>query len=448
MSKRARTCSSAEASEAPQCKFIREEIDVYHDLTYDVSIENTNQSIYYPLHSCENKSAPLIFNITGNDVNHLNTAESHLYIRAKIVDKHGKDVPYEADKAKSSYALINLGLMSLFSSVEIKVNDTEAQKSTKWYAEKCMFETLLGKGKDWKKSFGAASGYFRSKDENDTNDQSYVSRTNMVDKSRVFELMGRPHLNLLNQTRFLPPMTDVKLEFHRSSDAYCIQTKGTHPPENIQVQILEAEFIINKHIIHKKTWEDQYRRWIGGHPLIYPMRDAEMKSYNLAVGLRQDFNETTILGYLPDKVVIALCDAKSLHGSYDTNPHIYMSHGLSAINLTVNSDVTTVQNIECDYDDNRSLKAYSALFENLGFANCDSGLEMTKDEFTKSKSLFVFDLRHMRNAAATPRHGNCVINLRFKEALKKALTVLVYLDYQSVMYLHSNRRVQFKEYTR
>ncbi len=102
--------------------------------------------------------------------------------------------------------------------------------------------------------------------------------------------------------------------------------------------------------------------------------------------------------------------------------------------------------MELDFAGNRYVRAYSALFEGLGIADCDSGVELSLEEFKLSKVFFVFDLRHLRSAAATPRHGNCMINLKFKNAITKSLTVMCYLDYQSVMYINSNRRVHFKEF--
>src|SRR3989442_3987129 len=112
------------AHENPCVQFIRSETNLFEDVTYDVSIDNTTHYPQHPLHSVESKTAPIEFNIKGNDVNYLNLAESKLYIRCKIVDSKLSDIPYEADKTKSAYAPVNNFLHSMFESVSMTINDT------------------------------------------------------------------------------------------------------------------------------------------------------------------------------------------------------------------------------------------------------------------------------------------------------------------------------------
>lgn len=246
--------------------------------------------------------------------------------------------------------------------------------------------------------------------------------------------------------KFIPPGVDIKLTFNRAADSFCIQTFGTNWPQDLQVQMLEAQFIVTKHTLLSSLMINQLKKWHSGTPFAYPMREIQMKNYNLPTGTISHYNETIISGYLPDRLVLCLVDAKNVHGSYSSNPLIFQDHGLSNISITCNSEVITPFNMDLDFADNRYIRAYSALFEGLGIADCDSGVELTLEEFRKSKVFFVFDFRHIRNAAATPQHGNCMINLRFKNAISKSLTVMCYLDYQSVMYVNSNRRVHFKEF--
>lgn len=434
------------AHDSPCVHLLRAETNLFEDLTYDVSIDNTVQYPLHPLHSVESKTAPIQFNIKGNDVNYLNFSESKLYIRCKIVDKNLQDIPYEADKTKSAYAPVNNFLHSLFESVSMSVNDTEITQFSKYYPYRSYIETILAKGKEYKKSIAQASCFYQTKDESSVTDPGWEARMRLADKSGVFEMIGRPNVDLLHQFKFIPPGVDIKLTFNRSPDPFCIQVAGTNPPNDLQVQIIEAQFIVTKHTLLNTVLVNQLKKWNSGTPMCYPMREIQMKTYNLPTGTISHYNETIISGYLPDRIVLGLVDSKNVHGSYATNPLVFQDFGLTNVNVTCNSEVQTPINMELDFDGNRYVRAYSALFEALGVADCDSGCELSLEEFKKSKTLFVFDLRHIRGAAATPRHGNCVINLKFKNAISKSLTVMCYLDYQSVMYINSNRRVHFKEF--
>lgn len=432
----------------PQINLLREEVNLFENVTYDVTIENTSCSTYYPIHPLSSKSSPIQFNVSGNDIHYLNLGESKLYIRAKVVDAAGVDIPYEANKATSAYAPINNLLHSMFQNVTMHVNDVEVTPKTGFYPYRAYIETLLAKGKDYKKSQAQAAMYFKTKDEKDVNDDGWKSRMNRVDKSAVFEMIGRPHLDLLQQFKFLPPGVDVKLTFHRSPEAFMLQTAGTAPPANIQLQILEAELHIIKHTIPSPIMVQQLKEWEAGNPVSYPMREVQMKTYTLPIGTQSNNNENCISGFLPDRIVIGLVDARHVHGTYESNPLVFQDFGLSNIGVICNSEEVTAFNMDLDFADNRLIRAYSSLFDGLGISNCDSGIELTIDEYKKSKAFFVYDLRHMRDAFATPRHGNVLISLKFKTAITHAITVVCYLEYQSVMYINSDRQVYFRDFSK
>lgn len=430
----------------PPCDYVRSEVNHFEDVSYDVSVDNTSISVYHPLHSIESRTAPVEFHVTGNDVHHINLAESRLYVRCRIVDKDDKPIPYEADKTKSAYAPVNNLLETMWESVQLYLNDFETVKFTKDYGLRSFIESTFGKGKVYQKSIAQAAGHFRSKDETDVTDPSWVERCNLVDKSQIFELIGRPHLDLIAQSRWIVPGMNVKIVFNRAQDSFCIHTAGTNAPTGLKLQLLEAQFIVTKHEVIKSVWMEQFKYWHAGHPLIYPMRDQHMRSYNIPTGTSSHSNESIIRGFLPDKLILGLCDSKNIHGSYDTTPLAFQDFGITNVIITYNSDVISNFNMEVDFANNRMIRAYSSVYENLGLADCDSGIDISMEEFKKSKTFFVFDFRHMRRGPSTPRHGSCNISLRFKNPTAKALSVMCFLDYQSVMYVHSDGRVQFKEY--
>lgn len=432
----------------PDVKFYRSETLLFERLAYDVSIQNTSVSTYHPLHSVENKTSPIIFTITGNDINYINLGESKLYVRCKLVDKSGKNIPYEVDKTKASYAPVNNFLHSLFSSVTVHVNDVEITPQSGYYPYRSYIETLLAKGKDYKKSQGQSSCYYKTKDEKDIADPGWVSRMNLADKSNVFEMYGRPHLDLFHQTKYLPPGVDVKITFHRSNDEFAIHATGGAIAQNLQIQIEEAQLFVTKHTIHSDIMMRSLRNWQKGYPAKYPMRKIEMKPYTLPVGTLSNYNENLITGFLPDRIVIGLVNSRNVHGTYASNPLVFEHFGLQHISVTCNSEVITNYAMDVDFDNDRALRAYASVFEGLGLADCDSGVDLTLEEYKSSKTFFVYDLRHLRNAFCPPRHGNCVINLKFKTALTEVLTVMCYLEYQSVLHINSDRNVFFKDFSK
>lgn len=432
--------------QAPKVEVLRENINVFEDLVYDVSVQNTTTSVYYPQHSVESRNTPIVFEVGGTDVHYVDVGGIKLYLRGKIVNDDGTDIKSSTDKAVSTYALANNSLHSLIKSATVHIQETEITPKTGFYAYRSIFDTELGKGKDYCKSLAQAAGYQRTKDEESVTDEGWVTRAEEVEASATFELIGRPHLDILHQTKYLLPGLNLRISFTRAEDSFCIQTAGTTPPQNLQVKILEAKLYVPKHIILPSEQLKQLKMW-EKEPIRYPMREVQMKSYTLPTGTLSHNNQSLITSLLPDRIVIALVDSNNLHGRYGLNPFLFKDFGLTNISVTCNSDVVSMQELEIDFADKRYIRAYNQVFEGLGITDCDSGVALTKSEFLKSKTFFVFDLRHLRAAPAPPRYGNCVINLRFKAATTHAINVMCYLEYPSCLNIDSGKNVWFTDYS-
>lgn len=432
--------------QTPRVEVLRENINVFEDLLYDVSVQNTCVSTYYPQHSVENRNTPMVYEIDGTDVHYLNLNESKLYIRGKIVNEDGSAINYQADKAVTAYALANNSLHSLLKSATVHIQETEITPKLGDYTFRAYIESVLGKGKDYCKSLARAAGYHKTKDEESTTDPGWIARCDEVDKSGTFEFIGRPHLDIMHQTKYILPGLNVRISFTRSEDAFVIQTKGTTLPGNLKVKILEAKLYVTKHIILPSEQLKQLKQW-EKEPIRYPMREIQMKSYTLPTGTLSHHNQSLITSLLPDRLVIGLVDSNNVHGRYSLNPFVFKDFGLSHISITCNSDVVSLQELDVDFAGNRYVRAYNQIFEGLGITDCDSGIVLTKEEFTKGKTFFVFDLRHIRGAAAPARYGNCVINLRFKAATTHAISVMCYLEYPSCLNIDSDKNVWFTDYS-
>lgn len=432
----------------PDVSFLRSETNLFEDVSYDVSIQNTAYATYYPLHSVDSKTSPIIFTISGNDLQYLNLNESKLEVRGKIVKNDGSDVAFENDKAVAAYAPINNFLHSMFKNVTLHVNDVEVTSKSGYYPYRAYIETVLAKGKDYRKSQANAALFYKTKNEESVLDEGWVTRMRIVDRSASFEMIGRPHVDLLQQIKLIPPGVDIKLTLHRSEDIFMIQSVGTAAVPDLQFKVEEAMFHIVKHTILPSVMVAQLKKWESGTPVSYPMREVQMKSYTLPSGTLSHYNENCISGFLPDRIVLGLVDARHVHGTYASNPLVFKDFGLSNITITCNSEEITTFSLDMDFAANKYVRAYSALFEGLGLSDCDSGIDMTLSEFKSSKAMFVFDLRHLRNAFCPARHGNVVVNLKFKAAIAQAITVMCYLEYQSVLYIDSDRQVYFKDFSK
>ena len=429
----------------PSVNFVRAETDLFNEPGYDLTLQNSLRVEYHPITNITDKSAPVTFFIQGNDSQYIDFSESQLYVRLKITDSKGADLAAGIDPI----APINNFLHSMFQQVSVHLNETQITPPTSHYPFKSFIETLLSYGKEYRKTQAMAALYTKEK-KPDTTDAGYLVRAGLVEQSAVFEVYGRLNVDFFNQTRYLVPGIDVKITLDRATDQFCLYTvavaAGT-PVINAQVHIVEAKLIVQKHALLPSIALAHIKLLEQGHPVCYPMRKGEIKTFSLPRGTYQYTNETLINGLLPDRLILAFVRSSAVHGSYGENPFNFINADLSNLSVTVNGEQITSLKYEVDFANKKRMEAYFSIFQGLGIANCDSGIDLTFEEYCDGKTFFVFDLRHQHDGTAVPRHGNLKIDLRLANANTTPITGIVHADYQSTLYVDKNRHIYFKDFT-
>lgn len=430
-------------SQQQKVHFVRTETDLFNEEGYDVSLQSSSKVEYYPITNVQDRSAPITFLIQGNDSQYIDFAHSLLYMRLKLTDSAGKDIAVDAD----AIAPVNYTLHSIFKQASLTLNDTSITPPNSYYPYKAYLETLLAFGKEYKKTQALAALYTREKTA-DTTDEGFKSRAALCKKSAVFEVFGRLHVDLFNQFRYLIPGVDIKLTLDRAPENFSIlQAGGTKQTDGAQVQILEAKFVCQKHTLLPSITLSHLKLLEQGHPVCYPMRRGEVKTATIPTGSFLFSNESLVNGLLPDRVVIGLVNSSSVHGNRAENPFDFGTHDVSSCSLIVNSEVITAHRYDIDFNNKKCMEAYFSIFSGLGISNCDTGLDLTFDEFKNGKTLYVFDIRNQNVGFSVPRHGNLKLDIRFEKANTAPLTVIMYCDYQSTLFIDKNRHVYFKELT-
>jgi len=418
---------------------LRSETDVFSEPSYDISLANSEIVEYHPLTNISNAANPISFYIQGNDTQYVDLSESRLYLRCKIVDDK------DADITITTLAPANNFLHALFKEVIVSLNETQITPHTNSYGHKAYIETLLSYGSDFKKSQAQAAMFYREKDPRKNDDKVVVARIDRTKNSQSFELLGRLHVDFFGQTRFLIPGIDIRVQLTRSGDDVCLCYFGTDA-KKFKVNIEEAKFVVQKHLLLPSILMNQIKILQQGHPVCYPMRRTELKNYSIPTGTLQHVNENLLNGLLPDRIVVGICESSSFHGNLKSVPFFYGDHGLVNITITVNTDHQSTFKYDVDAAQGKIIEAFYGMFSGMGIAEADDGIDLSLSEYQTGRQLYVFDLRHVRDDFPIPKHGNVKIELKFKTGTKSVLTTLVYAEFPSVLYIDKSRNVYFKDY--
>lgn len=421
--------------------YVRSETDLFSEPGYDMSIYSTCVNEYHPT-TTMTPTTPINFYIQGNDQQYVDFSKTKLKLTCKLTDAAGNALAAEASKILEACP-VNYLIASAFDQVSVHLNETEITPKSSLYPYQAYLETLLSYGSDYKKGQAEAGGFYRSEDEKATDDKGFEARKTLSASAAEFEIMGRPHGELFNQTRYLMPGVDVRISFHRASNTFCCEQRGDSAKTPI-LHILSAVLYVQKvsllpsiQIAHLNTWQKT--------PAVYPGKRVEMKSYGLPEKTYQHTNEHLLNGLIPDRLIIGMVLTEAAQGDYKENPFRFQDFNLTQIIVTCNTEAPTQHIINVD---GKFLNGFISLFDAMGLTNCDNGLDIKLKEYENGKVLFGFDLRYLSDGFSIPRHGNVSIQLRFKKPLAKPVTVIVYPEYPSTMYVNSNKQVTFKDFVR
>jgi len=425
------------------CECTKSELDLFSLPQTQTSVEAGSWVEFHPL-STLTHGAPIEFNISGSGQDYIDLANTQLYVKAQIVKDTG------AALANGDHVgPINLFLHSLFSEVDIALNDTVVTSSNNTYAYRAYLETLLSYGRDAKKSQLTSSLYYKDSathfeetngDEDGCQNLGLKARTALSHDAPI-DLIGNLHADLFFQSRYILNDVNIKVRLVRNKDAFCLMAPAGSA---FKVNILDCKLFVRKmkispsvFVAHAKVMETTTAK--------YPIRRAVCKSFTIPRGNLDVSQESLFSGQLPCRIVLGLVDNDSYNGSYSKNPFNFKHHHLNQVKIYLDGQQQSLKPIEPDYANNQFIAAYSAVFAGTGKLARDEGLDITREDYSGGYALYCYDLTP--DLAEDIGHfnlikqGNIRLDLKFSQALANTINVIAYAEFESVLEIDRNRAV-------
>ena len=229
------------------CEGVKSELDLFAVPPTQTSIEHGGWIEHQPITSLDS-GGPIEFVVPGAGDAYIDLANTYLLVRAKVVRGVGTDIADDTPVAP-----VNNWLHSLFSLVDVHLNDTLVTPSSNTYPVRAYVETLLSYGAEAKKTqltsqlwYKDTAGHMEATQENGGN-AGLVERRRHIAGSRVVEMMGRLHVDLFMQDRFLINGVTVKIQLVRSKDAFSLMAGGANP--DYKVRIVDAVLFVRKAVL-------------------------------------------------------------------------------------------------------------------------------------------------------------------------------------------------------
>lgn len=435
----------------------KSELDFFTLPPTQTSIESSSWIEYKPVTSLTDH-APIEFVISGHGDEYLDLARTLIHLKVQIVDGNGKNLSKDA-----LVTPVNNFLHSMFTQVDVALNQKAVSPSTSGYNYRAYIETLLNYGNDAKKSH-LTCGLWYPDDSNfmdeelkaaeDEDKNKYIAclntaarkRRTFIEESKTLDLLGHLHCDIFNQEQLIPSGIEVRVRLVRAKDKFCLLDFGDGESK---IQIKEVALRVHRCKISPSVLLAHTSALSKGTAK-YPLTRVEIKAFTLHTGVTGECLDNVILGQLPKRIILGLVENQAYNGHPKKNPFNFYHHNLSFLSLYIDGTQVPSKPLQPEYP-HTYIEAYHTLFSGSGIVFANEGNDISREDYPFGYCLYAFDLSqdhsaHNNNHWNLVKQGSVRIEMKFSQALATSLNCILYAEYDNVMEIDSSRQVMI-DYT-
>jgi hypothetical protein len=386
------------------------------------------------------------FIVPGNTAVYTDLKNSTLEVDVKVVQRDGTAL--DATAANLTVWPGDNYAHSLFEKVTIRIGEADVEYASN-YGTRAFIDNLLNFSKEEKKStLVASSGW--SEDaalcgHGDANAAAVLLRKDGIKGSATNTFFMKLRMSLAECDRLLAPGLNLSIKFHRSPAAYSLMAAGDDPAGGARVQITRAVLHLRRAVVNDAVFNAQLAESINGATFKYPIDRVKTYMYSADTG---SFVKNIVLDQnpqRPNRVVIGIVDAAAHAPKFDRNANAYEPFDLASIELRP-TDMGEGIRFDTNFTSGTGLaRAYAKLA--MLVDRYDTGLPfgVTFKEWKTKCTLYGFDfapdLQH-NNAFHLFRNGHLTLNIRFRSALAKRVTIVVYQEFDDLIEIDAAHKVK------
>ena len=367
------------------------EVDFFAPFLESNILLNEINEAFAPIATIQANTA-IEFEVTGKDKHYLDLNDSYMTVRAKMTIADGVTAP-----GAHAVGPVNLPLHSMFAEVSAQLNGKETSELTHLYPYRAYMETLLNYNKQvqdtrlqaegWSKDTTGSMGIADPQGAN----VGLVAREIVWNAGRTTELVGRPHLDIFQQGRLIPPKVNLHLKLIPAADNFVIMSNAQNPA--FRVVIVSVQLTIRMKQLVSEA-ELAHRELVVHRPMKLPYSRIQMNERHITLGLQNISFDNLFTGVLPDLVVVGMVHQDHFAGAYAHNPFNFQNFGVTRMELKRNGISVPREGYKPDFTVNSSkyMKAYRTFLDQLGYNKGSDCLDITPGEWATGFNLYVFKI--------------------------------------------------------
>ena len=347
------------------CLCVKSELDLFTVPPAQTSVEHGCTMDYHPVSSLTD-NGPIEFNIPGSGEDYIDLTNTFLHLSVKIT---GADRANIADAA--AIGPVNLLMHSLFSQVDVALNDKLVSSSTNTYAYWAYLETLLNYRKEAKESQLTSVVWYKDTagkmDERVVveagENKGLVKRASLTKSSKVMDMMGRIHSDIFFPEKLPMNGIGVRIRLIRRKDSFSLVSMDAAPAYKIKIvrAILRARKVRISDSVNLAL-----AKALKLANATYPFRRVECKTFSIPTGNYDAVQENLFMGQVPNWVIVSLMDTDAFNGLFAKNPYNFKNYKITDISLKSDGQEQSGKPIKLDFTAGMIMESYWSLLQTVG----------------------------------------------------------------------------------
>ena len=392
---------------------------------------------------------PIEFEIPSSGSDYLDVSRCSLKVTVKVKKSDNTNLAmHDGEAQEGKVTMANLPLHSLFSQVDLLLNDTLVS-STAIYPYRAYLTTLLSYSKGPKETWlRHMEGYVKDepgKADSKANEGG-LARGEMLKNSRTFTLTGRPHIDLFHQNRLLPNGVSMRLRLTRSSDRFFVQSFEASPA-GFQVSIKEAELTVRR-VKLADSQQLSLEKVISTKGALYPLSHVSMKHFTLSSGATSVHVDSVFSGQMPNRILMGLVENEAFTGHYAKSPFNFRHFNMQEAYILADGQQIPSMPYQFNYPQDSFMEGYASVMRCSGQYPYDWSCDVKAEDYKDGSNLLAFDLTPDESAddlghVSPKRSGTVKAFFRFREALPSTVTLIVLGQFDNTLAIGRNREIMF-----
>lgn len=423
------------------CECIKSELDLFALPSTQTSIESGMWVHYKPISSLAD-DGPIEFQVPGTGDDYIDLSHTLIQLKAKILNDDSSKLT-----ASTVVAPVNNWLHSVFTQLDVYLNQKLVSPPNNTYAYRAYIETLLNYSSDAKQSHLTCSLWYEDTagkmDSTEDKNSGFTKRQQLVSESKEVEMIGHLHGDIFNQEKFLINGVEMSIKLVRSRETFNLMA----PTDDVKykINITDATLLVRRTKINPSVLL-AHQKVLATTTAKYPITRAEVKVLTIPSGIQGKTLDNIFLGQVPKRCIVGFVNNAAFNGCLSKNPFNFENYKMNSFCLYIDGQQIPSKALQPSFGNNIFTAAYHTLFSGTGIHFLNEGNGISHDKYSKGYCLLAFDLTPDLSANSSShwnliRHGSVRLEVRFESALTQTINCVVYAEFDNVIEIDKNRNV-------